>query len=302
MSSFILGSTFAGIFSSRAERSVTKFRPAIRALHRRNIFSLLLSVFLLLWTVGSEATVAESLSDPEATALAERSRAALKGTSIIRDVTLTGTGSWFGEENGPITLSAVNSGKSRVQLVLASGTRSETRDSISGIPSGKWIAQDGSSSAMALHNCLTDAAWFFPAFSSLSNGGNATMFYVGRESRNDVTVEHVKVVTRPEYWPKELSPRIERSSTTDYYLDSETLLPVAVAFVLHPDNDLNIDLPAEVEFSEYRKVSGVMIPMHIRKFLQGNLILDVNVTGVSINTGLVLPDAGPELTPVQKEL
>jgi hypothetical protein len=83
-------------------------------------------------------------------------------------------------------------------------------------------------------------------------------------------------------------PTPQQLSTMDFYLDANTLLPVAVTFNAHPDNGASTNLLVEVDFSNYQTVSGVVVPMHIQKYQQGNLMVDVVVTGASFNTGLLL--------------
>ena len=70
----------------------------------------------------------------------------------------------------------------------------------------------------------------------------------------------------------------------DFYLDSTTSLPVAVAFKTHADDDMNIDIPIEIRFENYQSVSGVLVPFHIQQV--GSVNLDVVVTSVAINSGL----------------
>jgi hypothetical protein len=79
---------------------------------------------------------------------------------------------------------------------------------------------------------------------------------------------------------------ITHLSGTEVYLDANSFLPIAFAFNTHPDTDASIDIPVEVEFSDYRPVNGVEVPFHIQKFLQGELVLDFAATNAALNTGL----------------
>ena len=72
----------------------------------------------------------------------------------------------------------------------------------------------------------------------------------------------------------------------DFYLDATSLLPVAIKFNTHPDDDANTNIPVEVDFSSYQAVNGAQIPFHIQKFSQGTLMLDVTVTSVAVNSGV----------------
>jgi hypothetical protein len=73
-------------------------------------------------------------------------------------------------------------------------------------------------------------------------------------------------------------------STMDFYLDPSSLLPLAVASNVHPDNDMNRDIPSEIRFAEYRPIKGVQIPFHIQQMLNGSLLTDVTVNDAQINS------------------
>ena len=76
------------------------------------------------------------------------------------------------------------------------------------------------------------------------------------------------------------------------YLDSASLLPVAITFNLHPDVDAGTDIAAEVRFSDYRLVSGIRVPFHVQEFLNGGLVLDILISNVTVNLGLQDTDFG----------
>src|SRR2546422_254084 len=89
---------------------------------------------------------------------------------------------------------AKGSGESRTDLTLRQGNRSEIRNNSSGIPEGEWIGRDGVSHTESLHNCWTDASWFFPVFSSLTQTANPNFvfIYVGQEQHGGVNAQHVR--------------------------------------------------------------------------------------------------------------
>jgi hypothetical protein len=75
----------------------------------------------------------------------------------------------------------------------------------------------------------------------------------------------------------------------DFYLDPVSLLPLAIAFKVHPDKDMNTEIPTEVRFADYRVVNGARVPFHIQRLLNGSLVLDIVVTSATLNSGL--PDS-----------
>jgi hypothetical protein len=176
-----------------------------------------------------------------------------------------------------------------MSLVLPSGTRSEIRDASTGVPRGKWIAQNGASGLFAFENCATDAVWFFPPLGSLAEGPNVVLTYVGLETRNGAAVQHIQSYLYQRN-PLRVNPSPQQLSTIDFYLDATTLLPAAITFNAHPDNNASTNLPTEVDFSNYQVLNGVVVPTSIQRYLQGNLMVDITISGASFNTGLPLSD------------
>ncbi len=220
--------------------------------------------------------------------------AALTGGQVIHDVTLTGTVTWgtagTDTDTGTATLRALGSGKSRIDLELTSGMRTEIRDDSTGVAQGKWVNPDGKSGMYAGQNTMTDPVWFFPALGSLVPQSNVVLSYIGLETRNGETVQHLRsnaYQPSPSLAP---SPTPQQLTTMDFYLDAGGSLPVAIAFNEHPDNDANINLPVEIDFSNYQTISGAQVPMHIRKVANGATLLNITLTGAVFNSGLSLSE------------
>lgn len=231
--------------------------------------------------------------DPQAVALAGQALTALTGRTQINDVTLTGTvtrTAGSDTEEGNVTLKALGLADSRFDLSLPSGQRSGVRNSANGFPQGYWITPDGTVHTVAAHNCLVDAAWFFPALSSLAaiTNPNLAMSYIGSEIQRGIPVQHIRFWL---YEPNSGAPDfIAQVSTMDFYLDSQSFLPVMVTFNTHPEGDGGTNIPVEIDFSNYQVVNGDPVPFHIQKFLNGSLLLDVTVQAVTLNSGLTDSD------------
>jgi hypothetical protein len=227
------------------------------------------------------------VSDPNAVALASRALRSLAGGTALSDITLQGSATYIAgsdQESGTATLVARGSQQSRVVLNLGSGQRQEVRNGVAGY----WSGPDGTQYPMSAHNCWTDAPWFFPGLSlqALANDPQVTISYVGLETRDGVALHHLRLFRTVPGQTPQMTAEIQRLSLVDLYLDPASYLPVVVDFKTHPDNDLNVDVPVEVQFGNYQLVNGIRVPFRIRKFLQGSLLLDVVLSGAAINTGL----------------
>jgi len=240
--------------------------------------------------IGLSQAIAQTTAagDPLAIALAADAMKALTGGSPIRDVTLTGGVTWNGKQSGTVTLKALGAGESSINLVLQDRSRTELRDAQTGTPLGQWATPKGSG-AFAFHNCQTDAAWFFPALGSLKGGTKTVLSYVGQEIRNGQSVQHLKSYIYQASPPSGLN-LAARLSTMDFYLDAASSLPTALVFNDHPDKDALVNIPVEIDFSDYQQISGMQVPMHIQKLMNGTLLLDITLTGAVFNTGLALTE------------
>jgi hypothetical protein len=250
----------------------------------RPAVSLILSVVLTSFVSAQN----QPISNSQAVAYAAQSIAAVTGGATISDVTLTGSVIWNGSDTGTAVLRALGSGESRMDLALSSGTRTEIRDAQTGSTLGKWIDPKNASGNFAWHNCQMDAAWFFPALGSLAAGQGVVLSYVGQESRNGAMVQHIQSYVYQSGQSSMAGLGPQQLSVMDFYLDATTLLPVAITFNAHPDDDATANLLVEVDFSNYQTISGVAIPMHIQRYQQGNLMVDLVLSAASFNTGLPL--------------
>jgi hypothetical protein len=252
---------------------------------RHLVVSLLLSTFSTC-TLAQTTSQPTATSDAQAVSLAQQSIAGLTGGVSVNDVTLDANvisilGS--GNDPGTGTFRSKGASESRVDLNLASGNRSDARNTTNGFPSGAWATNGKPVVAYAQHNCWIDASWFFPALSSLAQTGNNFIFrYIGQEQHRGVSTQHIQVSQSLASF--QLAQQL---STMDFYLDAETLLPLAMTFNSHADQDMNVNIPSEILFASYQNINGVRVPFHVQKLLNGSLVLDVTVTSVAFNTGLL---------------
>ena len=239
---------------------------------------------------SQQAASSPPASSTQATTLLARSAAALAGGVSLSDVTLTGTARRIvgpDDESGTVTMNALARTGARLDLSLPSGARSELRNTTSAAPVGSWSGPDGVLHPTTNHNLLTDPGWF-PAFaiSSFLSAPNAVITYVGPETRNGQPVNHVTASQQFPALSGNGATLMQHLTQTEIFLDSNTNLPVAITFNIHPDNNAGLDIPVEIRFSDYRSVNAVQIPFHVQKFLNNSLLLDLQFQSAALNSGL----------------
>jgi hypothetical protein len=249
--------------------------------------------FLLLIPFSTHSQQAV-IQNPQAVALATQAMAALAGSTQVNDITLTGTATRTAGpdiESGTVVLEALGDSYSRLDLTLSNGTHHEVRNlsSISA-PQGYWIGPDSSSHPFSTHNCVTDAAWFAPVLSVLSqlSNPNLVISYVGQETKASVAVQHLHFSFQsPSPDPTGI---LQGLSAEEVYLNASTFLPVAITFNAHPDNDAATNLVVEIDFGSYQSVSGVLVPFQIEKLINNSVVLNLTINSAAINQGLTPAD------------
>jgi hypothetical protein len=216
--------------------------------------------------------------------------AALVGHSTLSDVSLTGTARRIAgsdDETGSVIFKALAATGSRTDLNLPSGTRSEIRNIASAIPTGSWSGPDGVAHSVSYHNVVTYAD-LFPAFtlSRFAISKSAIIIYIGTETKNDISVTHLTAFEQPVGLTGAGATLAQHLSQIEIFLDVATFVPVAIDFNIHPDDNAGLDIPVEIRFSDYRNVSGTLIPFHVQKYLNNGLILDFQFNNAVVNSGV----------------
>jgi hypothetical protein len=240
---------------------------------------------------AQQVSVPAATSFTQARTLLAQSLAALAGPAILTDVTLSGTARRIAgsdDDTGTAVFKALAPGAGRTDLSLSSGQRSEVSDLSAATPAGTCSGPDRISHPVAFHNLLAEPAWFFPAFAiarRLSGSGYVTT-YVGHETHNGQAVEHISILQSSPFPTPPGGVSFEHLTQLDFFLDATTLLPVAISFNSHPDNNALLDIPVEVQFSDYRLINGSQVPFHVRRYLNNSLVLDFQAESVTFNSGL----------------
>src|SRR5271157_3522127 len=259
----------------------------------RQVFLFGLAAAFLFCSLGVRLAVAAPQTverDPQALALIASSLKALTGGLTVNDVILQASASYVAgsdQESGTATLTARGNEQGLVQLSLDAGSRQEMRSG----PAGARSGPDGVSYCMAAHNCWTDASWFFPALTleAIAADLQASVSYLGTDTSKGRPLLHLQVARVLAGQSAATTAEVVRLSTMDIYFDRQSLLPVVLDFITHPDKDENTNIPVEIQFGNFQSISGGLVPFRIQKFLQGTLTLDLTVASVLVNSGV--PDS-----------
>jgi hypothetical protein len=255
----------------------------------RQVFLLGLAAALMFCSLGTRPATAQQavVRDPQALTLIASSLNALTGSVSVNDATLQTTAAYVAgsdEESGTAILIARVNQESIVQLNLSGGIRQEIRNG----PAGAWSGPDATVHAMANHNCLTEASWFFPALTLEAIAADPTLAvsYLGPDSSKGATLLHLQVARLLPGQSAGATALISTLSTMDIYFDPKTSLPLVLDFNTHPDTDANTNLPVEIQFGNYQNANGWLVPLRIQKYLQRTLLLDLTVSNVLVNSGV----------------
>lgn len=254
--------------------------------------SLKLACVGILAISSSTALLTAQVAPIQTPQLIRQSLGAQAGSAPLQDVVLNGTverivGSDV--ETAPFLFKATANGLQHSEISLSSGTLSESRRPTKSGIAGTWSRGDGLSHAMSGHNLLSSGDWCFPAFimDRLLSEQDLTVSYLG----NDAGLVHIHAFqSSPSTLSKQLAEQARHFSQIDLYLSPDTLLPARLSFNEHPDNNVLIDIPVSVEFSDYQTIDGRVVPMQIRKYIRDVLQLRVQVQSVTFNNGLTFAD------------
>jgi hypothetical protein len=239
------------------------------------------------------STSEPQLSTPSASQLLANSLSAMGGpASTLHDITLQGTVEHIAgstDETGSIHLSAIKDGSSKVDVTLPSGSTSESVIwSISTRTGQKRDAKDQIHHT-ASHNLMTDAAWFSPALLVQHAAFYATLGEVVSSQTTGSNGESAPQLT----WSWHLQnvkagsdQEIQRLSRMELVLDPNTSLPRTLYYETHSDTNSSINIRIEVRYSDYQASNGILVPMHLERYVNGTLLYDIHISSAELNSGL----------------
>ncbi len=222
--------------------------------------------------------------DPQAAAVLQQSIAAFATTSPTDSLA-----------NGTVTLVEGSTTQSGTIQILTRGI-TQTMETLN-LPEGQRsvIYSSGRATEVSgdqttdppLELIVTDQCPDFPLpfLQSALNSSDEALLYIGQETLNGASVQHVQV------WNTFASkPRLQKLapfSARDIWFDTSSGLPLKIAYSRRAEGGPGVPIiPVEVFFSNYKNVAGVLYPFEINKSYNGTPWQTITIQNVSFNTGL----------------
>lgn len=239
----------------------------------------------------------------EGATLLQQSLAAIGAETPAADVTLAGKITVFipggTTDTGTITMAARGDSQAEIVMAMATGIRTEVRTvSSDGLPAEMRTGPDGAVTHNPVHSLLTPhPAWFFPQF-VLSAHPVSTLLssFIASETRNGVPVNHLEVWQSPPNGSSLSTLATQQQTQYDLYLDPATSLPLAMVYYVQPDYrqlppviHRDTRAPVEMQFSNYQRVQGTAVALHIQAFIQGRQIYDIQLSTVTFDSNPSIP-------------
>lgn len=212
---------------------------------------------------------------------------AVSGSSNLASIVLTGTvvrdPMVPGRSAEPIWLQVDADGKTQMKISATSGTISEVRVA-AGHLSSCTSTGDTDKPAITASNCWSAASWVLPTLALANNTVAAKLSTAsatitkGGSSLLQMSL-HIDAAGHSPGGMRYISAVSART----VYLDPQTLLPLSMTYSEHPGNNTFVNMPVEVDYSNYQTVGGVTVPFHIVKKLNDAPILDITLRQVTVN-------------------
>lgn len=227
--------------------------------------------------------------DPQALTILTQCLQAAGGTqaiAAIQDFTATGriTYNWANQPvQGSVTVRGRGTGQFRLDANLADGNLSWAVNN--GI--GLYKKLDGSTTHIFFPNAVNFGSLTFPyAYIAASLADPSTnISYIGIDTKNGKKTYDIRL---QQTFSSERDPNgvLSKLTQRDFFIDTGTFQIVRTADMVHPEKVATIDIPHEMDFSDYRSVNGVMVPFSIGEMTVGQHTYTIQLDQVHFNTGL----------------
>jgi hypothetical protein len=226
--------------------------------------------------------------DPQAVSVLQKAIAAMGG-AVPADSTATGTLTIVaGSETDQGTIRILTRGTTQTSVQIQTPTRSWSEVFSDG--GAAHIGSTGAATLLPMETAATSQSAFFP-FPFLANAlsdSDESCHFLGTEKLNGANVSHVVIWNTYASIPQ--LQALAEFSATDVWLDSTTALPVRIAFLRRDGGGAAPKIAHQVDFSDYRALSGVLYPYQIQESVNGTTWATMTLQTVNVNAGLTNAD------------
>jgi hypothetical protein len=244
---------------------------------RAGLIASLCAFLTLTWCQSPATTQLQTVQAQARTALL----ATAQPTSVVLNGTFASTAGSLAQ-NGSAQLTVGSDGTFAVNLSGSAGATGESRTVSDGIPSCTWTDHESVVHNSLFLNCLPPA-WFFPGLTLLSVSSDPSLpAWTPSSYAVDSLGDHLQFqFVLPNSTAAQEDPQM--ATPFDLVLAPDTQLPLYALFTAHPDNPwVHAEIQVKIAYSDYRSISGVMIPFRIQRYLNGSLVLDLTITSASV--------------------
>jgi hypothetical protein len=237
-------------------------------------------------STGDSQPTAAVIRDSQGILALQQSLAALGG-GLPSSVTASGSYATY-KSNGssvavPIWLEALGTSKFRRAVDLPDGTHTSIVRGRSG-----WQISPTDTQGLSIAQLAGIRYEDLPvlAIAEWLNNQAVQIIFVGAETLNDTSVLHIAV--RPNAPPSDdsrLKQAYEETSRCEIYLSSQTNLPVRVRYYA-PTTDWRRSTPTDLDFGDFRSVSGVMFPFTITRYVSRHRVSTTQWESIILNVPL----------------
>jgi hypothetical protein len=252
-------------------------------------------VFVILFLCGvslnlnAQQASATLQRDPQAVTLVQQTLAAMGGAQALAfaDSLAVGSVQSFKPDGTSLTLPIVKKTKgtkmTRTEVQRPEGTRLRI------VNNGIGVVQnpDGAVRPQSSNNTVAERVEHIPALSILSEWQSTTteVRYVRSDTVNGRPVQVIALSFIPTSDPQWVNSY--RSTTqTLFYIDEANSLVSKIEYQEFADDYTNVSVKIEVFFTDYRAISGVLVPFTQSTYAGGQLQSTFTLTSIAFNTGL----------------
>jgi hypothetical protein len=221
--------------------------------------------------------------DPQAVAVLQQSYKAMGGTVPSDSIATGNLEVVAGTEDSKGTVRILTKGTSEsfLQLTMPDGVRTTV------YAYGQANELNNSTVTISvLELAVTSQAPDFPLplIANLLNDPDTSCQYIGLESLNGVSLQHIR--TWDSFASQPALQGLVGFSTRDFWIDASTGLLQRISYTQHPGSGAIVGVSVDVFFSNYQASSGVSYPYTIQKSLNGTPWATITIQSVSFNNGL----------------